>query len=197
MTFKQKIRKNIEASVEYLQRFTDRFWYPQIIGFLALLDAFILVIPVDGILISSVLLKPKRWIYLSTCVTIGSTIGALMFFYFVEKHGLPFILDIYPNINQGQIWNWSEVFFQKYGLLLVFFVAATPLFQHPTIILASLAHAPFPHMLAVVFSGRVIKYFIMAYLSSHSPRLLSKLWGVQAELDEVGIHIGSKIHKPK
>lgn len=197
MVFKQRIRKKIEAFVEYLQKFTDRFWYPQIVGILALLDAFILIIPVDGILISSVLLKPKKWIYISVCVTIGSTIGALMLFYIVEKHGLPFILDIYPGINQGQIWNWSEIFFQKYGLLLVFFIAATPLFQHPIIILASLAHAPFLHMFVAVTTGRVIKYLIMSYLSSHSPRLLSKLWGVQAELDEVGIHIGSKIHKPK
>lgn len=197
MVLKQKVRRNIEAFVQYLQKFTDRFWYPQIVGLLALLDAFILIVPTDGLLISSVLLKPKKWIYLSICVTIGSTIGALMLFYIVEKHGLPLILDFYPGINKGSIWNWSEIFFQKYGLLLVFFIAATPLLQHPTIILASLAHAPFFPMFVAVLAGRIIKYFIMAYLSSHSPRLLSKLWGVQAELDEVGIHIGSKIHKPK
>lgn len=197
MTIKKKIHKNIEAAVQNLQRFTDRFWYPPLIGFLALIDNFIIIIPTDGILISSAMLKPKSWLYLSICISIGSTLGALMFFYIVETHGLPFILDIYPSLNQGAMWQWSESFFQQYGLLLVFFVAATPLMQQPAIILASLAHTPFLHVLAVVFAGRTIKYLVMSYISSHSPRLLSKLWGVKGELDEIGIHLDSKIHKTK
>lgn len=197
MTLKMKIRKNIEASVQFLQRFTDRIWYPPLIGFLALIDSFIIIVPTDGLLISSAMLKPKSWIYLSFCISVGSTIGAMILFHLIQTHGLPWILEIYPGINQGRMWLWSESFFLKYGLLLVFFVAATPLMQQPTIILASLAHTPFMPMLLVLFFGRLLKNLIMSYISSHSPRLISKMWGVQGELDEVGIHVGSTIHKPK
>ncbi len=187
----------MEATVQFLQRFTDRLWYPPLIGFLALIDAFIIIVPTDGILISSAMLKPKKWIYLSFCISIGSTIGAMMFFYLIKTHGLPWALEIYPGLNQGAMWRWSEAFFMSYGLILVFVVAAMPVMQHPAVILASLAHTPFMDVLLVIFAGRLLKNLIMAYISSHSPKLISKLWGVQDELDEVGIHLGTAIHKHK
>lgn len=197
MSLKQLVHKKIEAAIHVSQRFTDRIWYPPLIGLLAFLDAFVIIIPTDGLLISSVLLKPKRWINLALCVSIGSTFGALILFYLVKSHGLPVILNFFPGIDNGEMWIWTETFFQKYGLLLVFFVAATPLFQHPAIILAALAHTNFFLMLFVTLAGRILKYMIMAYISSHSPRLITKMWGVKEELDEVGIHMDSTIHKPR
>lgn len=197
MIAKKNIRKKIEAAIQHLQRFTDRFWYPPLIGFLSLIDTFIIIIPTDGILISSTMLKPKSWLYFSLCVTIGSTLGALILFYLVNKHGLPYILDIFPGINQGKIWLWTEIFFQKYGLLLIFIVSAAPLMQQPVIVLASLAQTPLLQLLAVLVAGRLLKYFILSYIGSHAPRLLSKLWGVKGELSEVGIYLNAKVHKPK
>ncbi len=197
MTLRQKIHNKIILTIEHLQRFTERVWYPPLLGLLALIDLFIIVIPTDGMLISSAMLRPKNWLSLSLYVAIGSSLGISIFYYIVDTHGLPWILDIYPGINQGSLWIWSESFFQKYGLFLVFVVAAAPLMQHPTIILASLAHTPFLKVIAVVLSGRILKYLVLAYISSHSPRLLSKLWGTKGELDELGIHIDSKIHQPK
>lgn len=185
----------METTIQFLQRFTDRIWYPPLVGFLALIDTFIIIVPTDGILISSAMLKPKSWLYLSFCISIGSTIGAMIFFYLIQQHGLPWILEFYPGINQGRFWMWSEAFFLKYGLVLVFFVAATPVIQQPAVILASLAHTPFFDMLLVMFAGRLLKNLILTYISSHSPKLISKLWGVQSELDDIGIHVGSPIHK--
>ena len=197
MSFKAKLRKRIETSVQFLQIYTDRIWYPPLIGFLALIDSFIVIIPTDGLLISSAMLKPKKWVYLSFSISIGSTIGAMLFFHLIQTHGLPWILEIYPGVNQGSFWLWSETFFLKYGLLLVFVVAATPVMQQPAIILASVAQTPFFPMMLAIFAGRLLKNLIMSYISSHSPRLISKMWGVQDELDEIGIHVGTPIHKQK
>jgi membrane protein YqaA with SNARE-associated domain len=65
-----------------LQRFVDRTWYPPFIGFLAALDniviVIVIVIPNDGILISSSMLTPKRWFVLALSVAVGSSIGALV-----------------------------------------------------------------------------------------------------------------------
>lgn len=197
MSFKKKFRKKIERSVQFLQKFTDRLWYPPLIGFLALIDSFIIIVPTDGLLISSAMLKPRKWFYLAFCISLGSTIGAMIFFHLLEQHGLPWVLEYYPGINQGTMWLWSEAFFAKYGLLLVFLVAASPVMQQPALILASAAHSPFIPMLVAVFTGRILKNLIMSYISSHSPKLISKMWGVQGELDEIGIHVGTPIHKHK
>jgi hypothetical protein len=61
--------------------------------------------------------------------------------------------------------------------------------QQPVIIHSALANTPLPELAAVIFAGRFIKFNIMAYLGSHSPRLLKKMWGMKGELKDAGIKI--------
>ena len=184
-----KLHGKIQSYVQVLQRFADRLWYPPLIGFLAALDNLVVIIPNDGILISSSMLTPKRWFILALSAAIGSTLGALVLAAIVEFHGLPWILEVYPSIVASKTWTLSADFFSKHGLLLVFVVSVTPLMQHPAVILASLANTPLAKLAAVVFFGRFIKFLIMAYVGSHTPRLLNKLWGVKGELKDVGVKI--------
>jgi|GEM_PF-408057 len=195
MIASKKIRHKIESCVHYLQNFTDRKWYPLLLGSLALIDYFIIIVPTDGILISSSMLKPKKWFYLAICVALGSTLGALILFYLVKTYGLAWLLEIYPNFNQGETWLLTESFFLKYGWLLVFVIAVSPIVQQPIVILAALAPLSFFHMFITVLTGRLIKSLVLSYIGSHSPKLLSKLWGVKGELDDVGIHIRPEIQR--
>ena len=188
-SFKQKLHKSLQSKMRQLETFTEKPWYALLIGFLALIDTFVIVIPTDGILISSTMLKPKRWLLYAVTITVGSTIGALIFAYVLEKHGLPWILDIYPNLTTGNMWMWMENFFNQYGLIIIFLIAASPVIQNPSIVLACMADISLTHIFLVIFAGRFLKYLIMGYISSHAPRLIGKLWGVQDELDEVGIKI--------
>lgn len=196
MVFKQKLQKKIKQTISYLQRFMDRWWYSPVIGVLALLDNLIIIVPTDGILISSALLKPRQWFYLAISISVGSTIGALLLFHLVGVHGLPWILNLYPAIDDSSAWNITEKFFDQYGLILVFVVAATPVMQQPAIILASLSQTSTLYFLLAVFSGRLLKYLIMAYIASHAPRLLSKLWGIRSEMEDVGIQVDAQIKRP-
>ncbi len=178
------LKRHIRKKVRHLQLFGDRIWYPPLLGFLAALDNLILVIPNDGLLISSSMLTPRKWLVLAINVTIGSTLGALALIIVVKSQGLPWILEVYPGVDQSQIWLWSLDFFQRYGMLLVFFVALTPIAQQPAVMLASLAQSPTQELCFVIFSGRLIKFIFLAYLASHTPKLISKLWGVQRELKD-------------
>ncbi len=185
----QKLHKRISNYVKALQRFTDRLWYPPLIGFLAALDNFVVIIPNDGILISSSMLVPRRWFILALCVAVGSTIGALSLAALVELQGLPWILEIYPGLNESQTWKLALEYFEKYGLLLVFLVAVTPFAQQPAVILASLANTPFFELTVVIFFGRLIKFLIMAYVGSHAPIFLTKMWGIKGELKDAGVKL--------
>ncbi len=178
------LKRHIRNKIRQLQLFADRIWYPPLLGFLAALDNLILVIPNDGLLISSSMLTPRKWLVLAINVTIGSTLGALALIIVVKSQGLPWILEVYPGVDQSQIWLWSLDFFQRYGMLLVFFVALTPIAQQPAVMLASLAQSPTQELCFVIFSGRLIKFIFLAYLASHTPKLISKLWGVQRELKD-------------
>lgn len=191
MTISSKVHNRIRRIVKYLQEFADRLWYPPLIGLLAALDNLILIIPNDGILISSAMLTPKRWFILALSVAIGSTVGAAGLAALIELQGLPWILEIFPGVNQTTTWKLTEDFFHQYGLLVVFIVAITPILQQPAVILASLADTPLVHLAAVIFVGRFIKFLIMAYVGSHTPRLLSRMWGLKGELEDVGIDVKS------
>jgi membrane protein YqaA with SNARE-associated domain len=184
-----KLQARVRSAVKTLQKYTDRLWYPPLIGFLAALDNFVVIIPNDGILVSSSMLTPKRWLFLAVCVAVGSTVGAVLLAAAVELQGLPWIVDFFPGILDSEYWSKTDAFFHKHGLLIVFIVAVTPLMQQPVVILASLANTPLLELGAIIFIGRLIKFLIMAYLGSHAPRLLKKMWGMSGELDEVGIEI--------
>lgn len=185
----QSWHANMLKYIKVLQTFADRFWYPPFIALLAALDNIVVIIPNDGILISSSMLIPKRWFIFALSIAIGSTLGAIALASLVEIHGLPWILETYPGLNENKIWSLTLHFFEKYGNLVVFIVALTPIMQHPAVILASLANTPLEELTAIIFSGRFIKFLIMAYVGSHAPRLLKKLWGLKGELQEVGIEV--------
>lgn len=189
---KYSLKNTIKLWIKRLQQFVDTFWYPPFLGLLAALDNLVIIIPNDGILISSVMLARRRWLSLALNVTIGSSLGALLLAFIVEQKGLPWILNLYPGIDQSQIWIWTLHFFQNYGLLLVFIVALTPVAQQPAVILASLAQTPLFELWLIVLAGRLIKFLIMAYIGSHAPQLLSRLWGLQGELKDVPISLNSE-----
>ena len=185
----EKLQVKIKSKIQTLQKYTNRKWYPPFIGFLAALDFFILIVPTDGILISSTMITPKRWFAIAVCMAIGSTLGAIALAAIVQLQGLPWILDLYPGISETQTWQLSQKFFEQYGLILVFAVAASPFVQHPTVILASLANSSILELTAIIFVGRLLKFLLIAYLSSHAPSVLGKLWGLKGEMKEVGIKL--------
>ena len=184
-----KLHEKIRNYVTRLEKFADRSWYPPLIGLLAALDNLVIIIPNDGILVASSMLIPKRWLIFAVCVAIGSTVGAMILSSLVQFHGLPWILDFYPGINETEMWNLTEKFFDEYGLLLVFAIGASPIMQQPVIILAGLANTPLLILAAAIFAGRMLKFTVMAYLGSHSPKMLKKIWGLKEELNDAGVKI--------
>lgn len=189
MSALKKFHEDIQLYVKYIERFTDRFWYAPLLALLAFIDNYVLIVPTDGILISSVLLQPKRWLLFSLCIAGGSSIGAWGIAELVQLKGLPWILNMYSGLDQTSTWIWTQKFFTEYGLFLVFGIAMTPLMQQPAVIIASLAGVPSYKIFLVSLAGRTIKYLIMGYIATHAPRLLSKMWGVQGELKDSGVKI--------
>jgi membrane protein YqaA with SNARE-associated domain len=189
MSTSEKLHATIQYYVQKLERFADRWWYPPLIGLLAALDSIFIVIPNDGILVASSMLIPRRWALFALCVSVGSTAGAVTLGILVEKMGLPWVLELFPGIQASTAWTWSDNFFGKYGIWIVFAVGASPLLQQPVVILAALAHTPILEFTAALFIGRFLKFNLMAYLGSHSPKLVKKLWGMKGELKDAGVKI--------
>lgn len=192
MSLRQNLHEKIKLGLSELERFIDRPWYVLIISFLAFIDSLIVIVPTDGILISSIFLCRQKWLRFSVGIAIGSTLGGLLLAWLVQAYGMDLILYFSPDLESTRTWQWTESFFDNYGLIVLFVVAATPVFQHPAVILAALSGNRLGEIALVCLLGRLLKFLIMGYVASHAPRLLSKMWGVQAEMKEVGIDPSSK-----
>lgn len=156
-------------------------------GLLAAIDSFVIVVPTDGLLVSATMLAPRRWIYTAFCVSFGSTLGGWLLALVLETHGLPFLLKITPGIETSTAWMWTDRLMDQWGLWALFFVAVTPVMQHPAIAMAALAGMPLTEIFLVMLAGRSIKYYVLAWVSTHAPGLLGKMWGIQGDLEEAGV----------
>lgn len=185
----EKYHHLITKNVKKLQRFVSRIWFPPLLMILSMLDVLLIIIPADGILISSSILKKRRWPFFALSVAIGSTLGALLLYFLVDHYGLQKILEFYPGIDQTNSWTWTSNFFNQYGLLVVFLVGITPFSQQPVLIMATLSQLSFLPLVSVILISRIIKFCIMAYIASHTPHLLKKFWGVKNEMKDVGVKI--------
>lgn len=177
----------IRRQVVMMEGFSDRIWYPFVIGVLAGLDNLIVVVPTDGILISSILLQPKKWLRFALAITIGSSLGGLVLAYLLQIHGLPLIETYYPSLLLTKSWMWTEKLFDSYGLIVLFVVAAAPVMQHPAIVLTALSGEHLGKILVVMLIGRSLKYLFFGFISAKMPAMLGRIWGVRKELEDVGV----------
>lgn len=186
------MKAKFQAILKWIQHYSDRPWYPEFVGVLAALDYWILVIPTDGLVISGVMLSPKRWLRYGIMIPVLSTFGAITFAIFIGEQGLPYLQAHWPTMQQSATWVWTETFFQQYGLLVVFLIAATPFTQYPPLMIAALAGTPYAHIGLAVLLGRLVKYLILCWIASHAPAVLARLWGLKGEMKEAGVQVETK-----
>ncbi len=186
------MKEKFKALIKWVQHYSDRPWYPAFVGFLSAIDNWILIVPTDGLVISGVMLAPKRWKQFAWQVPLLSTIGGIAFAAFVGEQGLPYLQSHWPELTTTVYWTWTEDFFAKHGLVVVFLVATTPLAQQPALILAALAQTPYWYLFLVVLAGRMIKYILLSWIAARAPSVLSKLWGLNREMEQAGVPIEEK-----
>jgi membrane protein YqaA with SNARE-associated domain len=188
--------KKVLKSIQRLQKYSDLWWYQPLAAFLAAIDHYVIIIPVDGLLASSVLLNPKRWFSLAISFTIGSTVGCLGFVWILHAVGLEKLMSLFPAIFESRLWALSQDFFHQHGSWVVLISGASPLPQQPAVITTALAQVPFWTIAGMLITGRLIKFLFIAYISSFAPEKLSRLWGIQGELKEMDVPKDKILKKP-
>lgn len=167
--------------IKKLQKYSDRAWYLPLLSIIIGLDLFVLIIPSDAMMISSVLLRPKRWGRICLWVSAGSAFGALALAALLQWDSA-WLMHFLPDIFQSSGWEQTDAFLDTHGgwALAVFSFSLLP--QQPAVALAALAGMPLSLIFISVFAGRLVKYGLLAYFASHAPRLLGKVWFIRKEL---------------
>jgi membrane protein YqaA with SNARE-associated domain len=176
--------KTVKKTLRALQHHMDSWWYGPALAFIAGVDLFLIVIPTDALLVSACLLRPKKWFYYAIVVSLGSAVGVFILAAVLRAHGLPLLLHLAPNIESTHAWKWTVELMANWGPWAVFLIALSPIMQHPAIAMAAVAGMPLWKISAFVLAGRLIKYLLWAYLSTHAPGLLSRILPVDKEMKE-------------
>lgn len=174
--------ERVRSAVRWLQHFADRWWYFPILGLLAGADLFILVVPTDAILISSVMLQPRRWVSAFVWVALGSAIGAVAFAAVIQWDTNLVMEHWFPDAFDSAAWQAMDSFFDEWGGSALLLIACSPLVQFPAVALAALSGMSLTKIFFVCLLGRSIKSALFSYGASHAPKLLMKLPFIQREL---------------
>jgi len=168
-----------------LEKFADRPWYLPAMGLLAALDLFVGVIPTDGVLISTVLLRPKRWVLAFIVIATSSALGAVALALAVQNLGEPFVNYLLGDALQTPTWIKVSDFLQEQGVLTLAFISVGPAPQQPAVVLGALAHMPLSKIFIAVWIGRALKYGIFAWAATHAPRFLMRWKFIRKEVGQL------------
>jgi len=164
------------------QAFSDRNWYAPLLALFAGLDAFIFLVPIEALLIPSILIKPKRWFSSALWVTLGSALGALALAYVISIHGENYVSTHFPKVFHSGSWDWSEKFMRKHGIWALAAIAASPLPQQAAVAFSAILKTPLVAIFLAVLLGRAAKYFFVCRLASLAPNLFRKKHAPQTQI---------------
>jgi membrane protein YqaA with SNARE-associated domain len=172
----------VKKSFDRIRKYSHRPWYFPFVCVLAFLDLFVMIIPTEGLIVTTSILKPKRWLPTALFVTLSSSLGALALGALGDWQGVPFVAwvlgdDFFQSANWVRMTGWIE----RWGFWGLWFIALGPLPQQPAILICALAHMPLVEIFGAVFLGRAPKYILFSYLATHSPKLFRKFFGNEIE----------------
>ncbi len=156
------------------QRRVDRPWFLPALAGLAFIDLFCAVIPTDGLLISSVLLRPKRWLSMFLWTTTGSGLGAVALSLVVHALGEPLANRLLADAMASPNWIKTTAFLTDHGGWALGAMAFGPLPQQPAVVVCALAQMPLMTIFLAVWIGRGVKYGAFAWAAAYAPDWFKK-----------------------
>ncbi len=177
--------KRFFKNLHLFQKYIDQWWYPPLMSFIAAIDHFVFIFPIDAMIVSNVFIHPKKWKSMAIWFAVGSALGAVLIAILARHFGMTFVEYFFPAIPDTAAWKWAVEFFEVHGLWLVFLTAILPAPQQPTMIVVGFSQVSLIQIAIGLFIGRIIKFLIIAAVTALAPERLKNLWGIQGELHEL------------
>ncbi len=143
-------------------------------AFLVFIDLFVVVIPSEAVMIKTIVLKPKRWFFISTLMILASATGALTLGYLCQTYGQEFVQWLLGDVFGSSEWIKTEKIVNQYGGWGLGLISFSPLPQQLAVVICALAKMPLWEIFLAVFLGRAPKYYLFALLALKFPHLYDK-----------------------
>lgn len=168
-----------------IQKFVGRWWYVPLVAFFAAADSFVVIFPIEVLLIARILTRRKRWGWAVFWIATGSAAGALALAALVEWHRQTLNNVFLHHLTNSSDWARVTRWVQDDGVVGIGLVSFSPIPQHPAVIIGALAEIPLFAIFLAVWVARLIKYTIFGALSAYAPGLLMKIPPIRKAIEEL------------
>ena len=129
--------------------------------------------PVTAVIVTAVLMAPKRWLPLSLACATGSALAGAIVVGVSHLLGYNQIHEWFPNMISDQTWNEAAQWIGDYGVWAIFGVGASPLPQMPLLIFFGIVDDRILEAFLALLGGKVLKYGAVAWVTQHFPEKLA------------------------
>ena len=164
-------------AVAYLDRRAHVPWFPLLVGLCAFLVTITLTLPVELLVVMSVLISPTRWGAIGLSAALGGSVGSLGLYLAFHHLGWNLLIEWYPDIAKSKLWADSTRWLSEYGALALFVLMTVPLpvLKTPALAFVAIYRMPIYEVALAIILGKLLKYLLYAYVVSRFPKRFA-LW---------------------
>lgn len=152
-----------------LIRAGDGWRLPWLCLALALVGTLFAAYPITSVVILAVLVAPARWRAIALATALGSAVGALILLLILHHMGWASLYAHFPQLLQDANWQRVMAWTHDYSLWALLLVSISPLPQTPALIVLSNALPEYLGVLLAIFTGKLLKYMLFAWIGSRFP----------------------------
>jgi membrane protein YqaA with SNARE-associated domain len=167
-------------TVAYLGRWAHVPWFPLLVGSCAFVVTITLTLPVEFLVIISVLISPVHWISIGLFSAIGGSVASLGLYLAFHHLGWNLLIEWYPDIARSKLWADSTRWLSEYGVLALFVLMAAPLPipKTPALAFVAIYRMSIYEVVLAIGIGKLLKYTLYAYVVSRFPRYFVRRYTV-------------------
>lgn len=152
--------------------------FPVAVGGVAVAATLSMSVPFASLLMAAVFMAPRRWRAIALCASLGAAFGSGLLYLAFHHLGWERFFAAYPDVVRSAAWSDATEWLGAYGVPALFVIAATPLPLTPALMFAAISQLPVAAVMLALWSGKLLKYLLYAWLASKFPeRALRAEWG--------------------
>lgn len=125
--------------------------------------------PVTVVIVTAVMLAPRRWLRLSLGCATGSALSGAAIVGIAHMLGYNQIQSWFPEMISPETWNEASRWVDDYGIWAIFGVGASPLPQMPLLIFYGIVDDRIVEAFFALLGGKILKYGVIAWITQHFP----------------------------
>ncbi|MGV0998888.1 MAG: YqaA family protein [Fluviibacter sp.] len=166
----EKLESRLQGWMERANRGHHLLGLSALISFAGTLTA---AYPVTAVIMTAVLLAPRRWLTISICCSFGSALAGAVIVGVSHLLGYNEVHHLFPSMISPESWAEASRWIGQYGVWAIFGIGVSPLPQMPLLIFFGIVDDRILEAFIALFAGKLIKYAIVGWVTQHFPEKMS------------------------